>query len=630
MAAVIVAGVIASWLGQTLGGFWAALIVFLLAMISAWILVRVLPATGDTENRQKEPAGGLQKQQIDVNMYDIAEGLSFISQQLVWVVGQSRTALKKLTVQSNDIARESETTASSAEETSAGVEEIAANSAVVSNASRQALQQCQDSSRLALTHQREIAEASNIMLEVAQVVQSSVVAMDELNASSKKIGEFVGKIQGIASQTNLLALNAAIEAARAGEAGRGFAVVAEEVRKLASESEVITHEVEENVKDITERTKRATSSMQAGKEKIEGIEQTARKSAEGMREVVETVKKIEDTVQKLCDLSSDQQSTTEQMAIAVESIGNATVEIAGNTQEALHSIGQQEKGADTIYEFAQTMTKTVDKIQEIAVHFKKETEIVFGFNPFTAPQVIKENYTPILEEVARKIGCVARVIIVSDYDSLGRSLLNGTIDVGWFSPFAYVSAKSKGAITALVTTVVNKNASYTGYIIARKDQGITSLEDLRNKRFAFVDQQSASGYVYPRYMLIKQGKDPDRYFSEALFLGSHNRVIDGVLDGTVDAGGTYSEAVDAARSKGLHVDDLIILAKTDPIPKDAIAARPQLDAALVNRLRQAFMETADTTSQYASLMKKSGLNGFIEAQDEVYDVIRNAAKVLHK
>jgi phosphate/phosphite/phosphonate ABC transporter binding protein len=628
LTTVMLVGIVTSCFVEYIGNLGALVVALVMAGISTAVLFRTWPKTGEIERSQVQTSVNQNHSIPQVDMYGISEDLSFISQQLAWVAGHSNTALKKLTTQSNNIAKESETTASSAQEASAGVEEIASNAAVVANASQQALEQCKLSSQLALKNHQQITQASNTMLEVAQVVETSVNDMEELNVASKRIGAFVGKIQGIASQTNLLALNAAIEAARAGEQGRGFAVVAEEVRKLASESESITREVEETVKDITNRTNYVTTHMQGSKVKIHGIEQLARRSADSMQEIVNNVSQIESTVERLCNLSSDQQMTTEQMAQAVESIGAATVEIAAGTQEALQSIGQQEKDIDEVYALTKKMTAAVDKIQEVASRFKTGKELVFGFNPFTAPQVIKENYTPILEAIAKKVGLEPKIIIVSDYDSLGRSLLNGTIDVGWFSPFAYVSAKSKGDITPLVTTVVNKNASYHGYIIARKDKAFKSIDDLQGKRFAFVDKQSASGYVYPKAMLLEQGKNPERFFSETVFLGSHNRVIDAVLDGTVDAGATYSEAVEAAGEYGLAVHNLVILKQTDAIPKDVIAGRPGLDEHMLASLKQVFIETTDKASAHASVMKKTGLNGFIEAQDQVYDVIRKAAKVL--
>ena len=625
--AIILISIIATLLIQTIGSLGVFLSVVAIAILSTVMVSRIGSLAGEQEKSPANSTTDHQKLISHIDMYDIAGRLSFISQQLAWVVGHSNTALKKLTSQSQDIAGESENTASSAEEASAGVEEIASNAAVVANASKQALEQCQQSSRLAVENQEKITEASNTMLEVAHVVQASVNELEELNKASKKIGDFVGKIQGIASQTNLLALNAAIEAARAGEQGRGFAVVAEEVRKLAGESEAITHEVEETVKEIIGKIKDVTVGMEAGKGKIDGIEQLARISAGSMGEIVTNVREIESTVSRLCDLSADQQLTTDQMAQAVESIGTATVEIAAGTQEALQSIAQQEKSVEDIYAFTKEMTATVDKIQEVAVLFKTGNEIIFGFNPFTAPQNIKENYAPILEEIARKVGRQAKIMIVSDYDSLGRSLLNGTIDIGWFSPFAYVSAKNKGDITPMVTTVVNKNSSYNGYIITRKNSEFKSIDHLKGKRFAFVDKQSASGYVYPKAMLLEQGKQPETFFSENIFLGSHDRVIDAVLDGTVDAGATYSEAVEAARGRGLSIQNLQIIAQTEAIPKDAIAARPGFDNALLEDLIKAFIQTTDTKSECNFLMKKTGLNGFISANDQVYDIIRRAAKI---
>jgi methyl-accepting chemotaxis protein len=78
---------------------------------------------------------------------------------------------------------------------------------------------------------------------VAQVVAQVVTTMEEINASSQRIADITGVIDGIAFQTNILALNAAVEAARAGEQGRGFAVVASEVRNLAQRSAESAREI---------------------------------------------------------------------------------------------------------------------------------------------------------------------------------------------------------------------------------------------------------------------------------------------------------------------------------------------------------------------------------------------------
>ena len=561
----------------------------------------------------------------DFNMLDMAENLAFSSQQLAWGVNQYKALLSKVADLSVSIRNQTEVNASNIEEATAGLEEIASSAGNVSKSSLETFEQCKASSSLAQKHQVHISEVSQTMQNVTNIVQTAVNDVEKLNIASAKINDFVVKIRGIASQTNLLALNAAIEAARAGENGRGFAVVADEVRKLAGESELTTKEIEDIVTEITSQTQEITKNMQAGNNKLKEVEELTRNSADAMRGLVSDVHTMENTVNGLCELSENQRETTEQMAKVIETIGHATVEIAGSTQESLTRVQGQEQSIEDILGYAKSMLVTSDTLQEIAVKFKKDNEIIFGVNPFVAPSVIKEQYVPILELVAEKIGYKARVIIVTDYDALGRTLLQGTVDIGWFSPFAYVSAKEKGNVLPLVTPIVNKATSYTGYIIARKDKGYKTIDDLKGKRFGFVDLKSASGYVYPRALLAASGKDPKSFFGETLFVGSHDRVIEGVLNGSLDAGATYSEALERVGASGVNLNDFEIISSTDPIPKDAIAARPGFEQELADKINEAFMATTDKENPF---MTKTHINGFVKAKDADYEVVRKAAALV--
>lgn len=526
-AAVSINGLI-FWLGHQSANVLAVLSLSLLLNLTlGWILYKAWPSAPPPETIDCAAYCKQDTANRDSDMYDAAEELIFIAQQLVWLVSQSRTSLKKLTNLSRNIARDTQVNASGAEEAAAGIQEVAHAAAVISLTSEEALKECQQSAKMA----------------------------EEISRQPFSIGQ-----------------------------------------------------------------------LSSGQDPLDAP--SPGQSLDALKEIMNNLLHIEQTVENLYKLAGEQRYTSEQMAQAVEMITESTVEIATNTNKALERVNAQEESVGEIYSQVKQLTATADKLHELASLFRSDQEIVFGVNPFLAPRFIKENYVPILEAVAYHVGLKARVIIVSDYEALGKALLKGTIDVGWFSPLAYVSAKAKGNILPLVTPVVNNTAFYHGYIIARKDREFTSIDDLKGKRFGFVDPQSASGYLFPKTLLTSMGKDPDTFFSESLFLTSHYRVIDGVLDGTVDAGATYSEALDSAKGRGTPLEQISILFESDPIPKDAIAARRNLNPALAEKLKEAFLSIKDQDMRYGIFMKNTSINGFIEAQDAAYDILRKASNTL--
>jgi methyl-accepting chemotaxis protein len=162
--------------------------------------------------------------------------------------------------------------------------------------------------------------ASEVAVKGGSVVSQVVDTMGSINASSKKIVDIIGVIDGIAFQTNILALNAAVEAARAGEQGRGFAVVASEVRSLAQRSAAAAKEIKTLIGDSVEKVE-------------EGSKQVA-EAGRTMDEIVGSVKRVTDIMGEITAASQEQTSGIEQINQAITQMDQVTQQNAALVEEA--------------------------------------------------------------------------------------------------------------------------------------------------------------------------------------------------------------------------------------------------------------------------------------------------------
>jgi phosphate/phosphite/phosphonate ABC transporter binding protein len=255
-------------------------------------------------------------------------------------------------------------------------------------------------------------------------------------------------------------------------------------------------------------------------------------------------------------------------------------------------------------------------------------DLEFGFTPVLGQADERAAFEPLTAYLSDAIGQKVVIYVAKDYGDLRTKMEAGAVDIGSFSPFAYVDAERGGKIRIIAQSVIDGSATYVGIIVARKDSGLKTLTDLKGKRFAFVDPKSASGYVYPRAMLVEKGINPDTFFKETIFSGDHKKVIGDVLDGRVDAGATYDNALGIAKNSGMASDDLAIIASTDPIPHDAIAVRIGLDAGLTKKIQTALVNLDKTEAGRRIIANsKKKLTGHIIAQDSTFDVVRRTAKI---
>jgi methyl-accepting chemotaxis protein len=262
-------------------------------------------------------AAGDLSMHIEVESRDEAgqlmQALKNMNANLAKVVGEVRTGTETIATASGQIASGNQDLSSRTEEQASSLEQTAASMEELTSTVKQNADNARQANQLAVS-------ASEVAVKGGNVVSQVVDTMGSINASSKKIVDIIGVIDGIAFQTNILALNAAVEAARAGEQGRGFAVVASEVRSLAQRSAAAAKEIKTLIGDSVEK-------VEEGSKQVEEAGRT-------MDEIVGSVKRVTDIMGEITAASQEQTSGIEQINQAITQMDQVTQQNAALVEEA--------------------------------------------------------------------------------------------------------------------------------------------------------------------------------------------------------------------------------------------------------------------------------------------------------
>jgi methyl-accepting chemotaxis protein len=225
----------------------------------------------------------------------------------------------------DDLSDRTARSASSLQTTAASVEEIAANLSGASELTRKAA--------------GIAAKARNSASAGGKAVAQVVATMQEISASSRKIGDIIGVIDGIAFQTNILALNAAVEAARAGEHGRGFAVVASEVRALASRAAGAAKEIKVLISESTVKVETGTSLVNNAGVTISSVVDEVNNMGQLIEEISHSAHEQAAGVGVVNNAMNELDRATQQNTTLVDDLGRSTDALKTSSSRLLNAVG---------------------------------------------------------------------------------------------------------------------------------------------------------------------------------------------------------------------------------------------------------------------------------------------------
>lgn len=217
-----------------------------------------------------------------------------------------------------------------------------------------------------------IGELSIKSEETAEIAESLVSSIDQVNAQSERIVDIIKTIEDIASQTNLLSLNASIEAARAGESGKGFAVVATEIRKLADQSMEAGTLVREIVSGIQESNQAATDAAKITEGFLRGQTDMLKDTVSAFGNINDSVIILADVLGAIRQKMANMQENKEVVNESIEEINQLSGQMALSIESVSEIVQEKMKEIDTLADTVRLLNTEAEELQESMSRFVLE------------------------------------------------------------------------------------------------------------------------------------------------------------------------------------------------------------------------------------------------------------------
>jgi phosphonate transport system substrate-binding protein len=283
-------------------------------------------------------------------------------------------------------------------------------------------------------------------------------------------------------------------------------------------------------------------------------------------------------------------------------------------------------------------------------------ELVIGFVPSREADALVETIQPVADYLSEQLGMPVSGVVTTDYTGLVTAMESEQAHIGAFGPFSLLQARDRAGAEIILQSERFGSATYhtqfmtndpdkycedepveieDGWLncngTADADTGPVGVEALANLEegttFSFVEQASASGYIFPATILSAQGIDYETGI-EPIFAGGHDSSVIAVCEGDAEVGVAFDDARDAAETDCDVANNVVVFAYGPEIPNDGWAVLGSLPDDLKEDIKQALLDYAGTEEGQATLESIYEITGLVEADQESFTIVEEAAAEL--
>jgi phosphonate transport system substrate-binding protein len=252
-----------------------------------------------------------------------------------------------------------------------------------------------------------------------------------------------------------------------------------------------------------------------------------------------------------------------------------------------------------------------------------QEEVVIGLIPEINVFEQAERYNHLTEYLTKKTGIKITTKVLIRYGNILDNFNNINLDGAFFGSFTGAIAHIRLNLEPLARPVnMDGTSTYHGHIIVRKDSGIKSVKDMKDKTMAFVDKATTAGYIFPLAYLKENGiADINEFFKEYYFAGSHDHVANDVLNKKADIGALKNTVYDKMLNENPRIkEELVILADSAQVPSNSLCLKKTIDKNIRRKLKTALLNM-DRDVEGIKVLEKFRAINFIDTSETDYEVV---------